>query len=220
MPERQPDPLGIPLWEAIERWTPREVWQRYRQIAQEEVSFFTVPPGRTPLHEEAIRLRQQIEGILTDKLRRGELIASGLDLPLNRDTRRWDISSELWSRLKLDIREEKASGDGLQIVELRFRTAIEAACEQAAAVVDELKLPPNKPPGRRSVMPMIEAEMRRRATGGLMEGSWAREAKVLAMWGRKAFPDRHVPKPKSIERKLGRVYKELKRTNSPDKSGR
>jgi len=220
MPQEKPEAWGIPLREAIERWTPKELWQRYREIAHEDIPHFILPPGRTPLQKEANRLGIQIAEILCEKLRRGELIASGLEFPLTRDTRRWDISLDLWSRLKLDIRREEASGGGLQIVNLRFRTATEAACEQAAAVDDELKLPPNKPPGRRSVMPMIEAEMRRRAAGGLMEGSCAREAKVLAMWGRKVFPDRHVPKPESIERKLGRVYKELKRTNSPDKSGR
>ena len=217
MPGRRLEAWGIPLWEAIERWTPREVWQRYREIAQEEVSFFTVPPGRTPLHEEAERLRMHIEYVLTEKLRRGELIASGLDLPLDRDTRRWDISSEMWSRLKLDVRGQEASGGGLQIVELRFRTASEPKPEQGPVAVDELKLPPNKPSGRPSLMPMIEAEMRRRAAGGLMEEALGRETKVLAGWAHRMFPGAHVPRPESIGKKLGRIYKELKPTNRPDK---
>jgi hypothetical protein len=216
MPERQPDALGIPLREAIERWTPKEVWQRYRAIAREEVPFI-FPPGPTPLHEEASRLRVHIEHVLTEKLRRGELVASGLDLPLDRHTRRWNISSELWSRLKLDIGQEDASGDGLHIVELRFRTQNEAEPEEAPAAVDELKLPPNKPAGRPSIMPMIEAEMRRRAASGSMEGSLGREVKVLATWAQQAFLDAHVPEPKSIATKLGRVYKELKAINRPDK---
>lgn len=210
MPEGPPEAGGIPLWEAIERWTPREVWQRYREIAQEEIALVILPAGPTPLQQEASRLRIQLERILTDKLRRGELIASGLDVPLDRDAHRWDIPSELWSRLKLDIRRGEASGDGLHIVELRFRTATEAEPEQAPAAVEELKLPPNKPAGRPSIMRMIEEEMRRRADRGLIEGSLGREAKVLAIWARKEFPDRHVPQPKSIERKLGPVYKELK----------
>jgi hypothetical protein len=44
-----------------------------------------------------------------------------------------------------------------------------------------------------------------------------REAEVLAMWAQQQFADAHVPKPESIERKLGQVYKELKRTKRPDK---
>jgi hypothetical protein len=220
MPERQLDAWGIPLWEAIERWTPREVWQRYRQIAQEEVSYFFVPPGPTPLHQEASRLRAQIERILTDQLRRGELIVSGLRSPFDRHTERWDVPSELWWHLKLDVREQIASGEGLRVVNLRFRTAIEAKSEQAPAVVEELTLPPNKPGGRPSIMPMIEAEMRRRADMGLIEGSLRREAEALALWvQQQQFTDAHVPKPESIERKLGRVYKELKRIKRPDKLG-
>jgi len=217
MPGQQPEAWGIPLWEAIERWTPKELWQRYRNIAQEDTPFFILPPGRTPLQQEASRLRNEIEKILTEKLRRGELIASGLDLPLTRDTRRWDISSDLWSRLKLDVRREEASGDRLHIAELRFRTATEAEPEQAPAVVDDLKLPPNRPAGRPSIMPMIEAEMRRRAAGGLMEEALGRETKVLAGWAHRMFPGAHVPRPESIGKKLGRIYKELKPTNRPDK---
>jgi hypothetical protein len=217
MPEGPPEAGGIPLWEAIERWTPKEFWQRYRQIAHEDTPYFIFPPGPTPLQQEANRLRMQLERILTDKLRRGELIASGLDVPLSRDTRRWDISSELWSRLKLDIGREEASGDGLHVVELRFRTATEAEPEQAPTAVDELKLPPNRPAGRPSIMPMIEGEMRRRAASGLIEGSLGREAKVLATWAQQEFRDAHVPKPESIATKLAKVYKEVKSTNRPDK---
>jgi hypothetical protein len=217
MPGRKPEAWGVPLWDAIERWTPKEVWQRYREIAHEDIACFIYPPGPSPLQQEAYDLRTQLERILTDRLRQGELIASGLDLPLDRDTRRWDISSELWSRLNLDIGQEEASGDGLRIVELRFRAAIEAEPEQAPAVVDALKLPPNKPAGRPSIMPMIEAEMRRRADMGLLENSMSREAQVLASWARGRFPDRHVPKPKSIEKKLAQAYRELRTTNRADK---
>lgn len=217
MPQEKPEAWGIPLWEAIERWTPKDVWQRYREIAQEDVPYFIFPPGPTPLQEEAGRLRIQIENILIEKLRRGELIASGLDLPLTRDTRRWDISLDLWSLLRLDIRKAEASGGRLQIGELRFRTASEPKPEQGPVAVDELKLPPNKPSGRPSIMRMIEAEMRRRAAGGSMEESLGREAKVLATWAQQEFRAAHVPKPKSIATKLGRVYKELKAINRPDK---
>jgi hypothetical protein len=30
----------LSLDETIERWTPKDVWQRYREIAEEEISFF------------------------------------------------------------------------------------------------------------------------------------------------------------------------------------
>ena len=44
-----------------------------------------------------------------------------------------------------------------------------------------------------------------------------REARVLATWAQQEFGDAHVPKPKSIATKLGRIYKELKAINRPDK---
>jgi hypothetical protein len=218
MPERQPEAWGIPLWEAIERWTPKEVWQRYRQIAEEEISLLIFPPGPTPLHQEASRLRTHIEHVLTEKLRARELIASGLRLPLDGpEARRREISSELWSRLELDIRKGEASGDGLRMGELRFRTATRAESEQHPAVMDELKLPPNRVAGRPSIMPQIEAEMRRRAATGELEVSLRREAKVLAAWAEAEFAGVHVPLPSSIERKLGRVYRELSRIKRSDK---
>jgi hypothetical protein len=218
MNERDKQEPGLSLDAAVERWTPKEVWQRYRQIAKEEIPLI-IPANPNPLSEEARHLRAQIEQILIDKLRRGELIASGLPLPLDADTRRRDISSELWSRLKLDIRRQEASGDGLQIVELRFRTASVAKSERAPAAVEEIELPPNRSAGRPSIMPMIEAEMRRHSGRGLIKRSLRQEAKVLAIWARQQFEDAHVPKPESIARKLGRVYKELKRTKRPDKWG-
>jgi len=64
---------------------------------------------------------------------------------------------------------------------------------------------------------MIEAEMRRRAASGQMEESLRREAEVLAIWAQRQFAGTHVPKPKSIEKKLGRVYKQLKPIKRPDK---
>jgi hypothetical protein len=218
MPGRPPEDWGIPIWEAIERWTPKEVWQRYQQIAEEEVPYFIFPPGPTPLHQEASRLRMHIEHVLAEKLRRGELMASGLRLPLDDpEGRRKEISPELWSRLKLDIRNAEASGDGLRMGELRFRTATKAESEQDPAVMDELKLPPNRVAGRPSIMRKIEAEMRRRAASGQIEESLRREAEVLATWAKRAFPDEHIPAPRSIERRLGHVYRELNRIKRPDK---
>jgi hypothetical protein len=209
MPGRQPDDWGIPLWEAIERWTPKELWQRYREIKSEDLPIFILPSRPNPLEEEAGRLRARIEYVLREKLRGGELIASGLHMPLDRDSRRLDISPELWSRLKLHIRPEEASGDGLRVVELRFRRATEPKGEPAPPVDEEIKPPARKSAGRPSIMPMIEAEMRRRAERGTIEASLRREAEALAIWARRQFPDAHVPKPKSIEKPLGKLYKEL-----------
>lgn len=66
-------------------------------------------------------------------------------------------------------------------------------------------------------MRKIEAEMRRRAASGELEASLRREAKVLAAWAEAEFTGVHVPLPNSIERKLGRVYRELNRIKRSDK---
>lgn len=209
---------GLSLDQAVERWTPKELWQRYREIAKADIPLY-FPADPDPMVLEAYGLRGQIEHILTDKLRRGELIASGVPLPLDIDTRRRDISSELWSRLKLDILHGEASGDGLRVARLRFRAAAEIRSEQAPATVEDIEPAPRRPPGRPSLMPMIEAEMRRRATSEQIESSLRREAEVLAIWASQEFPDAHVPKPKTIEKKLGLIYKELKVTKRSDKQG-
>jgi hypothetical protein len=215
MPERQPEDWGIPLWEAIERWTPEEIWRRYRGIAKEDSSYFI--DFCNPVQEEARRLRAHIERILTAKLRQGELIASGIAMSPNSEIRRQDIPSGLWSHLQLDILGSKAFGHAMQLVDLRFWTGRETRSEQAAVGDEEVAPAPSRPPGRPSIMRMLEDEMRWRAARDEMEPTLRREAQVLAMWAHRQPVDEHVPKPKSIEKKLGRIYKELKRTNSPDK---
>ena len=207
---------GLSLDQAVERWTPKELWQRYREIAKADIPLF-FPTDPDPMVLEAYGLRGQIEHILTDKLRRGELVASGLPLPLDIDTRRRDISSERWSRLKLDILHGEASGDGLRVARLRFRAAAEIRSEQAPATVEDIEPGPRRPRGRPSIMAMIKAEMRRRAARGQMEPTLRREAEVLAIWAQQQFAGRHVPKPKSIEKRLGHLYRQLKTTKRADK---
>lgn len=203
---------GVPVREAAARWTPAELWQRYAEIADHEIPMLVLDE-RDGTNLEARALRGEIERLLTAKLRSGELIASGLFLPLQPASRRGDVAAVLWSRLQLDIRKEEASGDGLHVVELLVRQADPPASKPATLAQPGAR----RPPGRPSIMPLIEAEMRRRAASGMIEESLGREAKVLALWAQQQFADAHVPKPDSIERKLRRIYKELKRTKRPDK---
>jgi hypothetical protein len=81
MAEKHAAARSLTLKEAIERHTPKEVWQRYWAIAEEEIPLLIF---RDPsvLNMEARGLREGIERTLTAKLRKGELIASGLALPL------------------------------------------------------------------------------------------------------------------------------------------
>ena len=36
---RNDDAPGVTLSEVIERWTPQEIWQRYREIADQDIPF-------------------------------------------------------------------------------------------------------------------------------------------------------------------------------------
>jgi hypothetical protein len=202
MPGRQPEDWGIPLWEAIERWTPRELWERYRDLARYDIPLIILGERGDPRSDEARRLRSQISEIMVDRLVRSELIASGIAVPLKETSRRRDIRPELWPRLGFNCGFQMVIGDGLSFDQILIREAASAGS-----------------PGRPSIMPMIEAEMHRRAAHDQIESSLRREAEVLAMWASQEFPDAHVPKPKSIEKGLGRVYQQLRSTKRPDKMG-
>ena len=217
MPGRQPEDWGIPLWEAIERWTPRELWERYRELAEYDIPLI-IPVAEDPRSEEVRRLRSRITEFLVNRLARGELIASGIALPLNETSQRLDIRLELWPLLGFNTGFEMVTGDRIRYDQILIR---EASAARHGVLADRPQAAPPRArarrPGRPSIMPMIAAEMRRRAARGLIEGSLSREAEVLAIWAQEEFADRHVPKPESIERKLGAVYKELGRTKRPNK---
>jgi hypothetical protein len=221
MPGRQPEDWGIPLWEGIKRWTPRELWGRYEELANRDIPLIVLPL-QDPLIGEVLRLHGRISEILVDKLVRGELIASAIALPLKETSRRRDIRPELWPRLSFSWGFQLVVGDGLRYDQIRIREA-SSTRHEAAASRQDARRPRAAPrrgagrPGRPSVMSMIEAEMRRRAAGGMIEVSLGREAEALALWAQQQFTDAHVPKPESIERKLGRVYKQLKPIKRPDK---
>ena len=217
MPEGQPEAWGIPLWEAIERWTPRELWESYREFARYDIPLLILGQREDPRHAEARRLRSEIVEILIKRLVRGELIASGIALPLKETSRRRDIRPELWPHLDFSSDFSMVTGKGLEYDGILIREASSVPREEPASRLQPSPRQAPARPGRPSVMPMIEAEMRRRAARGLIEGSLGREAKVLASWAQQEFADAHVPKPKSIEKKLGPIYKELNPKKRPDK---
>ena len=219
MPGRQPEDWGIPLWEAIERWTPRELWERYREIAEYDIPLIILGAEEDPRSEEVRRLRSRITEFLVNRLARRELIASGVAVPLKETSRRRDIRPELWPRLGFDCRFQMVTGDGLRYDQILIREARSVPHEVPASRPQAL--PPRAParPGRPSIMSMIETEMRRRAANDQIESSLRREAEVLAIWANQEFPDAHVPMPKSIAKRLGRIYRQLKTTKRPDKQG-
>jgi hypothetical protein len=220
MQGQQPDGWGIPTLEAIKRWTPRELWEPYLQISEYDIPIVPLP-GADPRYEEVQRLRTRITEILVDKLVRGQLIASGIAVPLDETSRRRDITPELWLCLTFSYRFATVTSRGLTYdhVLVRDATPTSSSTRRTRHSRDapaQWKTA-DRPAGRPSIMPQIEAEMRGRAVSGELEASLRREAKVLAAWAEAEFTGVHVPLPSSIERKLGRIYQELNRIKRSDK---
>jgi hypothetical protein len=154
---------------------------------------------------------------LISRLRSGELIATGLEEPLTLDRARRPIPPHLWQVLRPDFKHSVAVGGGLKISGILVRCTTMADLEprvmQNAAeelLAPDLILPEARPPGRPSMMPKIEAEMRRRAAAGQLRTTLGAESKVLASWAQTTHPDERPPRAKSIQRRLGRLYQELK----------
>ena len=122
MPGRQPENWGIPLWEAIERWTPRELWERYRKLAEYDIPLI-IPGAEDPRSDEVRRLHSGITEFLVNRLARGELIASGIAVPLKETSRRRDIRPELWPRLGFNPGFQMVTGDGLRYDQILIREA-------------------------------------------------------------------------------------------------
>jgi hypothetical protein len=162
-------------------------------------------------------LRSRISEILVDRLVRGELIASGIAMPLKETSRRRDIRPELWSLLTFGYRFLAVSGTGLEYSQLLIREAPTAAHgaperkQEAPRQGQPARRVPSRP-GRPSVMGELEAEMRRRATSEELAPSLRAEAKALAEWAAadERLASQRIPKPKSIEKKLSKVYRDLK----------
>jgi hypothetical protein len=206
--------------EAIERWTPRELWEPYLRIREYDLPIVPLP-GSDPRYDEAQRLRWRIAEILVEKLVRREFIASGITFPLNETSRRRDISTELWPELTFDYQFAKVVGPRIEYRQVLIRAARPRTLRSRRREQDAAPPPaqPDHAPGRGrpSIMPKIEAEMRRRAASGQLEAWLRREAEALAAWAKRKFPDEHIPLPRSIEKRLRHVYRELKRIKRPDK---
>src|SRR5688572_10265497 len=114
MPRWQPEDWGIPLWDAIERWTPRKLWERYRELARYDIPLLILGQPQDPRQTEAWTLQSEISKILINRLVRGELIASGIALPLKETSRRRYIRPEVWAHLAFSDGFSSATGKGIR----------------------------------------------------------------------------------------------------------
>lgn len=225
------------LKEALERFADPGKWQAYerarraagsRRNRRYSMTFRGEPIAGWAAAEEMQRSNALIEQRdrawrdicfdLLSRLRSGELIATGLEEPLTLDRARRPIPVHLWQVLRPDFKHSAAVGGGLKISGILVRRATEADQEPTAVATTAEELPdPDldilseaRPPGRPSMMPKIEAEMRRRAAARQLRTTLSAESNVLASWAQTTHPDERPPRAKSIQRRLGRLYQELK----------
>jgi hypothetical protein len=228
---------GYTLQEALKCFADPGKWQAYERARQAaggrrnrrySMTFRGEPIAGWAAAEEMKRSNALIEQRerawrdlcfdLIRRLRSGELIATGLEEPLTVNRVPMPIPAHLWQVLRPDFKRSAAVGGGLKISGLLVRRATEADQEPTAVLttVEELPepdpdmIPEARPPGRPSMMPKIEAEMRRRAAAGQLRPTLSAESKVLASWAQTTHLDERPPRAKSIQRRLGRLYQELK----------
>jgi hypothetical protein len=228
---------GCTLQKALERFADPAKWQSYERARQSargrrKRGYFRMLSGEpivgwasaeemqrsNALIEQRERAWHDLCFDLISRLRSGELIATGLEEPLTLDRARRPIPPHFWQLLRPDFKHSVAVGGGLKISGILVRRATEADQEPPAVstTVEEILapdldiLPEARPPGRPSMMPKIEAEMRRRAAAGQLRTTLGAESKVLASWAQTTHPDERPPRAKSIQRRLGRLYQDLK----------
>jgi hypothetical protein len=214
---------GVSAWQAMERWTPKELWQRYKQIAVNDTyQMFILGPG-VPLdlqHQEASDLRAPITKILIKQLMTGELVASGIESPpRNVNNPRQDVAADLWPLLDLNLFNSEARGDRLKIVALKIRSGAHVDTP-GSALKDHGEVAPDAHPEERSglsrrgpktIMPVIEAELLARARGGELLPTLAAESRHLETWAKKSHPNfSRPPTAKSIREALQSSYNRMK----------
>ena len=127
MSAREPDlPSGVPLRDAYQRWSDPADLQRLSTLpscpprfwAPQEIGnigwgqdlewlgFPTRPPPRpdNALWREREQIQARLDGAILNKVRKGELIATGFEAPLRADSRRAIIPHQLWEVLRLSFR--------------------------------------------------------------------------------------------------------------------
>ncbi len=162
------------------------------------------------------------------RLRSGELVATAYEEPLNLGSERKLVPVDLWRALRPHFKNSTATGAGLKLTGILVRTAEDAPApvsstdqisEAGTIEGDPAPTFEVRPPGRPSRMREIEP----RCGGGPRQGNCSAHFALRAkrsLTGRGARTARNeAPKPKSIAKQLGALYRDLK-TNQVVTKGR
>ena len=159
--------------------------------------------GQQILREQHAILAE-IEGGLMSKLRRGQLTVWAREgSPLAPFQ---VIPASAWHTIKLDdVIKGTAKGPGVKLFDVRVGVPV---TKKAPEPIPTPPLPETGSPGRPSHMHLVIAEFKRRAQGGQLERSLAREPATLAKWFEVNHPDKQRLTAKTIENRIRRDYRQ------------
>lgn len=232
---------GLTLFEAIERYSDPADWQAYKEAAARVPK--RAPPIRSNfvsagregsahgsmgmdhatylrLKHDRNRLWRKLVTAFVEKLCVGPLRTTGFALPLQPDSRRIPMASDLWEVLRPDFRSRNsiqksiARGGGLAFEQIRVFPG-ETPAESGDTAWTEIEVAPPRKGGRPSHRKEVEAEMRRRWKASEIEPSLNAECRRLAAWINNKHR-KHVYAWETLRKSLRPLYRELRGRKKPD----
>ena len=144
---------------------------------------------------------------LTEKLRRGELFASGYQVGAASELSAIQIPSDRWRILKPDFHENSAVDAGCRFIGIRVFRAMPTELEP------KYHVDPYRTgfPGRPTLASLLATELRRRAEAGLLAPTLAAEAIALRRWAHDSHPSVSTPSLGTIENRIRSIFWELRK---------
>jgi hypothetical protein len=155
--------------------------------------------------------RALVEGLM-GLLKSGELVATGIQAPLQMDSKRLLVQRRLFRTLTPVFRDSYLIGPGIKIVDVLIQRAggnKPHSNDAAMANIVEISAARGRPP----LPPDFAQEMLRRAEAGQLSNSFGEEAKYLYDWGDRIGlrNSKNISwLQKTITNKLSKLYRELK----------
>jgi hypothetical protein len=234
---------GLPLAEAIRVYGDPGLWEAYERARARLAGLGASPSwfsGADMDQLERYQKRRRTAGAAVDRawqavavhfkgrLRRRELVATGIEVPVSVNSKPILIPTELWDVLELDFEDGTANAGTLRFAGVRVRPALEHDADPGTepGIVKEYAGSESDSAagsmsgarsfaGRPSLMRAVEQEMRRRAKQGELLPTLGRECGALQVWAAEKFQGQQTPTAKAIENGLRDVYWELKGGKTP-----
>ena len=161
------DHTGLPLREALEAFSDPERWAAYRRLPSgggllvvhspyvdgpdAEIANAAARQQHAARREKQAAWRRLVEAFVA-RLRAGELVASGVVVPLRVDNPRVAIPAGRWRVLQPDFRRSAAKGGGLEVIDILVRHTVAApettSAREHGAAAGPGAVAPRPGPGR------------------------------------------------------------------------